>query len=190
MRENKVADLLIQLRKDHGFTQSALADQLGVSFQAVSKWERGENLPDAFTMVELARVYDITVDEILKGEVVKKELSPKTDTRRGLIIGIAVAMIIIAPVSIFVFGTQNWNYYVPSILIIIAISVLAIIYASMSGERIEKYSKVTKEQKRKEEIIYAFCAGIFMILGLGFDLFNIAWVVFIFGYALTLIVKK
>lgn len=190
MQENKVASLLIKLRKQHGFTQSTLADQLGVSFQAVSKWERGENLPDAFTMVELARIYDITVDEILRGEVIKKELSTKKDKRKGLIIGSAVAMIIIAPVSIFVFGTENWEYFVPSILIIIAISVMAIIYASMSSESNNKTPKKTAEEKKQEDIIYGICAGIFMVLGLVFNLFHIAWIVFIFGYVAVLIVKK
>ncbi len=190
MKENKVAELLISLRKSQGYTQSALADKLGVSFQAVSKWERGENLPDAFTIVELANIYEITVDEILKGQLNKIELSPKSDRRRGIIMGISIIMIMIAPISIFVFGVDRWRFYVPIIIIVTAISVFAMIYANLTSERIAKYSEVTKEQKRKEEIIYAVCAGIFMILGLAFNLFHIAWVVFIFGYALTLYVKK
>ncbi|AIO19323.1 HTH-type transcriptional regulator ImmR [Candidatus Izimaplasma bacterium HR1] len=190
MKESKVANVLINLRKQHGYTQSDLAEKLGVSFQAVSKWERGENLPDAFTLVELADIYSITVDEILHGKVNIKELSPNKHKRKTIILGIAVAMIIIAPASIFVLGYDNWNLYIPIILVVTAISVLLMIYSTMSEERLKNYSNVTREQKRKEEIIYAICTGVFMVLGLGFQLFHIAWVVFIFGYAATLIVKK
>ena len=190
MRENKVANVLMNLRKKHGYTQSDLADRLGVSFQAVSKWERGENLPDAFTLIDIANIYNVTVDEILKGELIEKEFSPNKQKRKSLILAISVAMIILAPVSIFIIGVENWTIYVPIILVTIAISVLLMVYSSMSDQRIAQYSKATREQRRKEEIIYAICAGIFMILGLVFNLFHIAWIVFIFGYAATLIVKK
>jgi len=190
MKENKVAELLVHLRKTYGYTQSDLAEKLDVSFQAVSKWERGENLPDAFTLVELARIYEISVDEILKGKLLEKELSTENKKRKAIIIAIAASMIILAPSTIFMFGVEHWERYVPGMIIIIAISILMIVYASLSEKRIKQYSQVTQEQKRKEEIIYAICVGIFMILGVGFGLFHIAWIVFIFGYAATLIVKK
>lgn len=190
MKDNNIAELLISLRKGEGYTQATLAEKLGVSFQAVSKWERGENLPDAFTLVDIAHIYGITVDEILNGKLLQKDLSTSKPKRKPFIIAIAVAMIILAPASIFFVGVDNYSVYVPIILIVTAISVLMMIYASMSEERIRVYSAATREQKRKEEMIYAVCAGIFMILGLGFQLFHIAWIVFIFGYALTLYEKK
>ena len=53
------------LRKGKGMTQNELGNLLGISFQAVSKWERGETLPDTAILLDLARVLDTTVDYIL-----------------------------------------------------------------------------------------------------------------------------
>lgn len=55
------------LRKTKGYTQNQLGDMVGVSFQAVSKWERGETLPDIATFVALAEVLDTTIDNLLHG---------------------------------------------------------------------------------------------------------------------------
>ncbi len=55
------------LRKLKGYTQNQLGDLVGVSFQAVSKWERGETLPDIGTLVSLAEVLNTTVDNLLSG---------------------------------------------------------------------------------------------------------------------------
>lgn len=55
------------LRKSKGYTQNQLGDMVGVSFQAVSKRERGETLPDIATFVTLAEVLDTTIDYLLHG---------------------------------------------------------------------------------------------------------------------------
>ena len=55
------------LRKAKGYTQNQLGDLVGVSFQAVSKWERGETLPDIATFISLAEVLDTTIDNLLHG---------------------------------------------------------------------------------------------------------------------------
>lgn len=55
------------LRKNKNLTQNDLAQRLNVTYQTVSKWERGESLPDAFMLVELSNIFQTTVDFILKG---------------------------------------------------------------------------------------------------------------------------
>ena len=55
------------LRKSKGYTQNQLGDMVGVSFQAVSKWERGETLPDISTFASLAEVLGTTIDNLLHG---------------------------------------------------------------------------------------------------------------------------
>ena len=55
------------LRKSKGLTQSELGERLNISFQAVSKWERGETLPDTPLLVSLAIVLETTVDNLLMG---------------------------------------------------------------------------------------------------------------------------
>jgi transcriptional regulator with XRE-family HTH domain len=189
MKEENIANLLATLRKEKNLTQSELAAMLDVTFQAVSKWERGENLPDAYTLTELAKIYDITVDEILNGK-----LNPKEDSKRKsklIIFIVATAILVASPASIFIFGYDNWNIYVPIIIGLAGISIGLIIYASKGNDGISNYTgEKSKQQLRKEEIIYSIAAGIFLILGLAFNLFHIAWIIFIFAYALTKIVNN
>ncbi len=67
MNIKKVGNQIAMLRKKKGLTQSDLGDRLGVTFQAVSKWERGETLPDTSLLPDLANVLETTVDFILMG---------------------------------------------------------------------------------------------------------------------------
>ena len=56
---------IVAYRKRSGMTQAKLAEQLNYSDKAVSKWERGESMPDVVTLVQLAELFEITVDELL-----------------------------------------------------------------------------------------------------------------------------
>ena len=53
-------------RKRSGLTQVELADKLNYSDKAVSKWERGDSVPDVLTLAQLAQLFDVTVDDLLK----------------------------------------------------------------------------------------------------------------------------
>lgn len=59
-----VAKNLRRLRRERGMTQEEVADRLGVSFQSVSKWERGESEPSLSMLPELACLFDVSTDEI------------------------------------------------------------------------------------------------------------------------------
>lgn len=61
-------DNLTRLRKQHGYTQQALADKLNYSDKAVSKWERGEALPDVQTIGEIASLFHLSIDELVYNE--------------------------------------------------------------------------------------------------------------------------
>lgn len=69
----KTANKLVELRKEHNLSQEELATSLGVSRQAVSKWERGEASPDTDNLVALAKLYGISLDELLEIDVDKEE---------------------------------------------------------------------------------------------------------------------
>ena len=84
---NAVGAQIAMLRKNAGLTQSDLGERLGVSFQAVSKWERGENLPDVGILLDLASILRTTVDNILSGGKQIVEYKGKitvADAREGL----------------------------------------------------------------------------------------------------------
>ena len=61
----EIADRLIKLRKKNGYSQEELADKLGLSRQAVSKWERAEASPDTDNLICLAKLYGVSLDELL-----------------------------------------------------------------------------------------------------------------------------
>lgn len=64
----EIANRLVQLRKQNGLSQEALAEKLGISRQAVSKWERAEASPDTDNIILLARLYGVSLDELLQTE--------------------------------------------------------------------------------------------------------------------------
>ena len=64
----EIADKLVKLRKQNGYSQEELADKLGLSRQAVSKWERAEASPDTDNLICLAKLYNISLDELLSTE--------------------------------------------------------------------------------------------------------------------------
>lgn len=61
----EIANHLVQLRKEKGYSQETLAEKLGLSRQAVSKWERAEASPDTDNLIALAKLYHMTLDELL-----------------------------------------------------------------------------------------------------------------------------
>lgn len=64
----EIANRLVELRRAHGLSQEELAARLGVSRQAVSKWERCESSPDTDNLIALARLYGVSLDGLLLHE--------------------------------------------------------------------------------------------------------------------------
>lgn len=75
----ETANRLLQYRKNSGLSQEELAEKIGVSRQAVSKWERSEASPDTDNLIRLAEVYGVSVDELLRGSVNNKTESTETE---------------------------------------------------------------------------------------------------------------
>ena len=63
----KIGHYIQHLRKAAGMTQKDLAEKLNISFQAVSKWENGDTLPDTGILLDLCDVLDTTADKLLNG---------------------------------------------------------------------------------------------------------------------------
>lgn len=61
----RIGQTIARLRREHNMTQMALADAMGVSFQAVSNWERGQSMPDISKLPELAELFGTTIDDLL-----------------------------------------------------------------------------------------------------------------------------
>lgn len=73
MDQTKIGSFIASCRKERGLTQAQLAEKLGVSGQAVSKWERGKSLPDASIMLPLCVELHVNANELLSGEKLTME---------------------------------------------------------------------------------------------------------------------
>lgn len=68
MNQEKIGSFIAVCRKENGFTQAALAEKLGITDRAISKWENGRSLPDPSIMLELCELLHININELLTGE--------------------------------------------------------------------------------------------------------------------------
>ena len=79
MKKKTLGMMIASLRKENGMTQLDLADKMGVTDKAVSKWERDISYPDVNTIAKLAEVFEISVDELMQ---IKNE--SQNDTKKDV----------------------------------------------------------------------------------------------------------
>lgn len=112
-----IANNLTELRTQAKLTQLQLAEMLNYSDKAVSKWERGEAIPDLRVLIQLAEIYHITVDDIISPPTPAKPVKPKMNVGKkrflisllsvGLVWFIATGMFMI---FYFIPATENHAY--------------------------------------------------------------------------------
>ena len=73
MNQEKIGKFIASCRKKQKLTQEQLAEKLGITYKAVSKWETGKGLPDASIMMDLCNILEISVNDLLSGEKIAKE---------------------------------------------------------------------------------------------------------------------
>ena len=78
-----VASNLIKLRQKAGMTQAELGEKLNYSDKTVSKWERGESIPDAYVLTRLADIYGLTVNDLLRNDSDWKSPAEKEKAAAG-----------------------------------------------------------------------------------------------------------
>ena len=102
MNQDKIGKFIKKIRLENNLTQKQLADTLGVTYQAVSKWENGKNIPDIELLKEISERFNINIDEILNGE--KK---PKKKNNYLYLFLIPVVLIIIV---LFIFLNKDDSF--------------------------------------------------------------------------------
>ena len=73
MNQEKIGNFILELRKEKNMTQQELADKIGVTDKAISKWENGRGMPDLSLMKPLCRELDISINELISGERIDKK---------------------------------------------------------------------------------------------------------------------
>ncbi|MGN0569398.1 MAG: helix-turn-helix domain-containing protein [Candidatus Fimenecus sp.] len=196
----KLADRLVALRKQKGYSQEVLAEKLGLSRQSISKWERAEASPDTDNLIALAEIYHMTLDELLgNGESVpkkevkeEKKLKEKTPMTKAQIKGKKLMKIMpiisIAVVVVYVlvgFALKIWHptwmmFLLIPLLLTVAISLLA-----------GKTKRITALMLTSSVSLLAVIAYLFA--GLVFHMWAVAWIVFlaipVYAYIAFLLTK-
>ena len=91
MDQNKIGEFIKKLRTENHLTQKEFADKYGVTYQAVSKWENGKNLPDMSLIKQMSEDFNIGIDELLDGERQKRQIDYRY--LKGAIFGIFIIVL-------------------------------------------------------------------------------------------------
>lgn len=112
----KLKERLVQLREENGITQTALAEQLHITRQTVSRWEGGKAEPDVDTLITIAKIFGVSLDYLCGADEVprpeRKEELPEKEKRkasRRVLVGIAVlaVLVMIGLTALFTAGKEN-----------------------------------------------------------------------------------
>ena len=127
MNTEKIASLIKTLRQKDNLTQNEFAKKYGVTYQAVSKWENGKNLPDVALLKEICSEHNISLDEVLDTQVSKKK-------NKNLIILISTLVVLTLISALMVSLVTDLKYYYISDRVIVVSSILvALTYLKFLG---------------------------------------------------------
>lgn len=96
MNQERIGKFILELRKKNNLTQKELADKLGVTYQAVSKWENGKNIPDISILKIICEEYNIDINDLL-------DINRKKEKKLGLVLIIVGIIIITFILSILIY---------------------------------------------------------------------------------------
>lgn len=132
-----IAENIQKLRKSKGMTQIDLANKLNYSDKAISKWERGDSLPDITMLVTLAKIFDVDLD-FLVSKHTDEEINPinkqKFPLRNFLILIMLCTAVVFIAIVIFIYPTLRnpeaaKKYWIAFVSIVPVCSLLTFIYA-------------------------------------------------------------
>ena len=165
-----LADKIIEERKKNGWSQEELANKLGVSRQAVSKWESAGSIPDLQRILQMSELFGVTTDYLLKDEIEEAPLNEYVETntikvsmeeanqyldmksRGSRIVANATSLCILSPVPLIVLGTMTEDHILVGfslvfLLVLVAIAVYLFVNYGLrdaSMQHLEKESFETE----------------------------------------------
>ena len=73
MEQDKFGKFIKEIRKKNNLTQKQLADKYNVTYQAVSKWENGKNMPDTSLIKQMSKDFNISLEDMFEGNITEKK---------------------------------------------------------------------------------------------------------------------
>lgn len=139
-----LADKIIEERKKNGWSQEALASKLGVSRQAVSKWESAGSIPDLKRILQMSELFGVTTDYLLKNEIEEEPLNEYVETKTikvsmeeanqyldmkskgSRIVANATSLCILSSVPLIVLGTMTEDHILIGFSLVLLLVLVAI----------------------------------------------------------------
>lgn len=182
-----VADRIYELRKERGYSQQELANMLGVTRQAVSKWESEQSLPDVDKITELCTIFDVSADYILNGE---EPYSKKYDIKRILFwFGTFFNMVALAIMLFDMFLTWEMEPHFMDTNNIIVKVVIVILMIGGTTLFVLSEKKIKYKTIRKFLLINTFAyAGLIAMISYLIGVPGVFWAIVI--YLLTLFIGE
>lgn len=106
MNQEKIGKFIRKLRKDNNLTQADLAQKYGVTYQAVSKWENGKNIPDISILKQMSKDFNINIDDLLEGE----NTNNKKKHKYYIPVIIALVIVLITLVCFLLFHKEKFEF--------------------------------------------------------------------------------
>ena len=136
-----LSENLVFLRKHHGLKQSDIAEKLNYSDKTISKWETGEIIPSVENLIELCKLYDVTLDQItnkIDFDSFENEKPAKDYSRRNKLIisllSISAVWVLATVVFAYALIISNFNAWTVFVWAVPISSVIAIIFNSLWGK--------------------------------------------------------
>lgn len=153
-----VAANIIKLRTEAGITQAELGAKLNYSDKTISKWERGEAIPDAFILTQMSELFGVSVDHLLsshdKWEAPKEEARQEVKYSTNMIMAVAIVAVWTMALTVFValwlFGIIYWRVFVITLPVSILVHMILLC--------------VFKRTRYLQLVISAFVLSIFVLL--------------------------
>lgn len=163
-----LADKIIEERKKNGWSQEELANKLGASRQAVSKWESSGSIPDLQRILQMSELFGVTTDYLLKDEIEEERLNEYVETktikvsmeeanqyldmksRGSRIVANAMSLCILSPVPLIVLGTMTEDHTLVGfslvfLLILVAIAVYLFVNYGLRESHMQHLEKESFE---------------------------------------------
>ena len=102
MDQEKIGKLIKKIRKENKLTQAEFAEKYNVTYQAVSKWENGKNMPDLALIKKISKDFNIDIKDVLEGKITKK--------KRGKVIYISVILLLLISIGLIIHKEENFSF--------------------------------------------------------------------------------
>lgn len=140
--KSTIAKNLVELRTQAGFTQLQLAEKLNYSDKAVSKWERGEAIPDIRVLIQLSELYGVSIDDLVKGTDISFDVQPKKHviSKHAFITVLSVILVWFVATGIFallyfVYATKDYAWLV-FVIAPLPTGIVLTVFSALWGNRL------------------------------------------------------